>query len=188
MREYNTVSILLKFGHIISSCIWFGTVVSIGVLLYLNHESGSSDELKAFNLGIHYLDNFLIGPSVVVSIMSGVFLCFSNNLQLFACRWVLKKWLFSLVAVAFGLIWLAPWLREMEIICRINQFMVFTIPGYYRTYYLNQVSLLLQEVMLLNLILISLLKPCAGHKNCVHCRERFAYVEVRKTKPTQIAP
>ncbi|MDR3578654.1 MAG: hypothetical protein P4L44_01685 [Oryzomonas sp.] len=175
MREYNSVSIVLKFGHIISSCVWFGAVVSIGVLLYLNHESGSSEELNAFNLGIHYLDNFLIGPSVAVSIMSGVFLCFSNNLQLFACRWVLKKWLGSLIAVAFGLIWLAPWLRQMEIICRINQFMVFTIPGYYRTYYLDHASLLVQEVMLLNLILISLLKPCAGHKNCVHCRERFAY-------------
>jgi len=178
LREYNTTSIVLKLGHIISSCIWFGAVVSIGVLLYLNHESGSTEELNAFNLGIHCLDNFLIGPSVVVSVLSGVFLCFNNNLQLFACRWVLKKWLGSLFAVEFGVIWLAPWLRQMEIICRINQYMVFTIPVYYRTYYLNHVSLLVQEIMLLYLILISLLKPCAGNKNCVHCRERFGYRKV----------
>lgn len=175
LEEYSTVSIVLKFAHIISSCIWFGTVVCIGVLLYLNHESGSTAELNAFNQGIHYLDNYLIGPSVIVSILSGVFLCFSKKLQLFACRWVIKKWLGSLIAVAFGLIWLAPWLRELEIICKINQFMVFTLPGYYRTYYLNHISLVVQEIMLLYLILISLLKPCADHKNCIHCRERFGY-------------
>ena len=175
VHKYHTVRIVLNLAHIISACLWMGAVVCIGFMLYLNHDSTSTEELLAFNRGINYLDNYMVGPAVVVCFASGVFLCMSANLRLFGCRWVMTKWVGTWAATLFGVFWLAPWLHKLEKICLQEHFTVFATPLYYRIYWLDCLNIFVQIGLLVYLMLMSIEKPCEGHKNCVSCRERFNF-------------
>jgi uncharacterized membrane protein len=175
LQKYHIIRVILNMAHIISACLWMGAVVCIGFMLYLNYDSGSTDELLAFNLGMKCLDNYMVGPSVVTCLLSGFLLCMSANLRLFACRWVATKWVGTWVAAIFGVLWLSPWLVKLEKLCLQQHFTVFASPLYYRVYWLDCLNLLVQVALLVFLLYISIDKPCSGHKNCVNCRERFSY-------------
>jgi uncharacterized membrane protein len=183
LRKYNIVRVILNMAHIISACLWMGAIVCIGFMLYLNYDSGSVDELLAFNLGMRCLDNYLVGPSVVICLVSGFFLCLSANLRLFACRWVATKWVGTWVAAIFGALWLSPWLVKLEKLCMEHRFGVFATPLYYRVYWLDCFNILVQLALMMYLLFISIEKPCLGHKNCVSCRERFNYVADEVVEP-----
>ena len=171
LQKYHYIRIILKLAHIVSACVWLGAVVCIGLMLYLNYISRSSDELLAFSLGMKCMDNYLIGPSVVICFLSGYFICLTANLRLLDCRWVATKWIGTWVAMLFGIFWLAPWLRKLEALCFKQRFIVFTSPTYYHVYWLDCFNLLAQTVLLVYLMFISVKKPCSDFRNCVGCRE-----------------
>jgi len=173
LQKYHGVRIVLNLAHIISACLWMGAVVCIGFMLYLNYDSTSTDELLAFNLGIKVLDYYMVAPSVVVCFLSGLFLCTTANLRLMGCTWVATKWIGTWVASLFGALWLSPWLHRLERLCLQHRFTVFATPAYYRIYWLDCVNILVQVGLLIYLLLLSIQKPCHGHKNCVGCREKF---------------
>jgi hypothetical protein len=175
LQKYHVARIVLNLAHIISACLWMGAVVCIGFMLYLNYDSASTEELLAFNLGIKVLDYYMVGPSVIVCFITGLLLCMGANLRLFGCRWVMTKWVGTWVASLFGALWLSPWLHRLEKICLQQHFTVFASPVYYRIYWLDCCNILVQIGLLVYLMLMSIEKPCEGHKNCVNCRERFSY-------------
>ncbi len=172
LPEFHRVRLLLKYLHIISSCLWVGAGFSVMVLLYLSRLAGNGDSLCAYNVGIRYLDNSLIIPSAALSFMSGLALCMVANLRLVSCRWVVTKWTVTLAAMLFGALCLAPWMKELSALSKVLGLTAFADTGYFRTYYLDAVFGALQTIVLLYLMLISVLKPCSGYRNCVHCRER----------------
>ena len=184
VQKYHTIRIVLNLAHIISACLWMGAVVCIGFLLYLNYDSTSTDELLAFNLGIECLDHYMVGPAVIVCFVSGLLLCMSANLRLFGCRGVMTKWVGTWVATLFGVLWLAPWLHRLEKLCVQQHFTVFATPLYYRIYWLDCLNIVVQIGLLVYLMLLSIEKPCEGHKNCVSCRERFNFAK----EPVQDLP
>ena len=172
LPEFHCVRLILKCLHIISSCLWLGAGFSVMLLLYLSRQAGSGDALSAFNNAISYLDDFLIVPSAAVSFASGVAICLVANLGLTSCRWVVTKWAITVAAVVFGALCLAPWMEKLAVLSNALGFIAFADPGYFRTYYLDVIFGALQTIVLLYLMLISVLKPCSGYRNCVHCRER----------------
>ena len=172
LPEFPRVRLILKYLHIIASCIWVGAGFSVMVLLYLSRLAGSGDALSALNAAIRHLDDFLIVPSAALSFLSGVAICLAANLGLTSCRWVVTKWTVTVAAVAFGALCLAPWMEKLAVLSSALGFFAFADPGYFRTYYLDVIFGALQTVVLLYLMLISVLKPCSGYRNCVHCRER----------------
>lgn len=171
LPEFHRIRLFLKYLHIISSCLWVGAGFSVMVLLYLSRLAGSGDALFAFNVGIQYLDNFLIIPSAALCFLSGVALCLVANLRLTSCRWVVTKWTITVAAMVFGSLCLAPWMRRLAALSDVLGFGAFADPDYFRTYYVDVIFGVLQTIVLLYLMLISVFKPCTGYRNCVHCRE-----------------
>jgi uncharacterized membrane protein len=185
LKKYHIVRVVLNLTHMISACLWLGAVVCIGLMLYLNYDSSSTDELLAYNLGIRCLDYYMVGPSVIVCFLSGLFLCMSANLRLMGCRWVATKWIGTWVASLFGALWLSPWLHQLEKLCLQHRFTVFATPRYYQLYWLDCANIMVQVGLLIYLLLLSIQKPCEGYKNCVNCRERFGFRNELVPEPVQ---
>lgn len=173
LPKYRRLRVLLKYLHIIASCIWLGAGFSVMVLLFLNRRATTADQLFALNSGIKYLDDYLIIPAAGGSLLSGFVICVIANLGVTTCRWVVTKWTITLAASLFGAVCLAPWMKRLTALCSGSSSAVFSDPNYWRAYHLDVAFGTLQTAVLLYLMLISVLKPCNAYHNCVHCRERF---------------
>jgi uncharacterized membrane protein len=173
LPKYHRLRILLKYLHIIASCVWLGAGFSVMVLLVLNRRATTADQLFALNFGIKYLDDYLIVPAAAGCLLSGFVICVIANLGVTSCRWVVTKWTITLAAALFGAVCLAPWMKRLAALCNGSSPAVFIDPRYWRAYHLDVAFGTLQTAVLLYLMLISVLKPCNTYHNCVHCRERF---------------
>lgn len=183
LSRYHRLRILLKYLHIISSCLWLGAGFSVMVLLFLNRRATSADQLYALNFGIKSLDDYLIVPAAGACLLSGFVICIIANLGVTSCRWVVTKWTITLAAALFGAVCLAPWMKRLTALCSGGEPAVFIDPLYWQAYYLDVAFGAVQTGVLLYLMMISVLKPCNAYHNCVHCREAAAEGFPHKAEP-----
>lgn len=149
----------LKCAHIFSVCVWIGGGLAVLVLLYNDKQSSNGDELFAYNNAIKSIDDCLIKPSAIGTLVSGVLICILTNWGLTRHRWIMAKWTLTLAAIAFGALFLGPWLKDLSTITGMDPLGAFFDSGYLRTYRLGVVFGLAQTAMLLFLVLISIVKP-----------------------------
>jgi hypothetical protein len=162
-----------KCLHIVTACLWLGGGASVLLLLALDSGTRNGDELFAFNQAIRAIDAWLIVPSAALNAGSGLALCRRNRLGIISCRWVVTKWVVTLAAILFGAVCLGPWLLSLSRLAGLNRLAVFDNFVYYRTYHLGTIAGALQAIVLLYLVVMSVLKPCAvTGGNCTLCREK----------------
>lgn len=151
--------LLLKYIHTFSAMMWIGGAQAILILLYKDRLASNGDELFAVNDAIRSLDNWLIGPGVAGSIISGAVISLTTPWGFFRHRWVLVKWVVTVVATLFGIAFLGPWLQNLSEITGLNRLAVFDNLAYIQTYRLGVIFGVAQMVVLLFLVLISIFKP-----------------------------
>ncbi|BDV44703.1 hypothetical protein GURASL_36260 [Geotalea uraniireducens] len=154
--------LLLKYLHTFSAMMWIGGAQAILILLYKDRQAANGDELFAVNDAIRSLDNWLIGPGVIGSIVSGGLICLTTNWGFFRHRWVVVKWVVTAVATAFGVFFLGPWLEALSALTGLNRLAVFDNGAYVQTYRLGVAFGIAQTVVLLLLVLLSIVKPDFG--------------------------
>lgn len=154
--------LLLKYLHTFSAMMWIGGAQAILILLYKDRQAANGDELFAVNDAIRSLDNWLIGPGVVGSIVSGGLICLTTNWGFCRHRWVVVKWTVTVVATAFGIFFLGPWLEALSALTGLNRLAVFDNGAYVQTYRLGAAFGIAQTVVLLLLVLLSIVKPDFG--------------------------
>lgn len=151
--------LLLKYIHTFSAMMWIGGAQAILILLYKDRLATNGDELFAVNDAIRSLDNWLIGPGVAGSVMSGALISLTTHWGFFRHRWVAVKWVVTLVATFFGIVFLGPWLQELSEIAGLNRLAAFDNLAYVQTYRLGVAFGVAQMVVLLFLVLIPIFKP-----------------------------
>ncbi|RNC71811.1 MAG: DUF2269 family protein [Desulfuromonadales bacterium] len=150
---------LLKYLHTFSAMMWIGGAQAILILLYKDRHAANGDELFAFNDAIRALDNWLIAPGVVGSIVSGGLICLCTNWGFLRHRWVVVKWAVTVVATLFGIAFLGPWLQDLAELSGLNRLAVFDSWAYAQTYRLGVAFGIAQTVVLLALVFVSIVKP-----------------------------
>ena len=69
---------LLSF-HIGFAALWTGTVLSMFLLSFRNMNSDNVDILYALNSAINLLDDYLVIPSAIGSVLTATLLCWVTN-------------------------------------------------------------------------------------------------------------
>lgn len=145
--------------HIASGGVWFGTALC-SVALALSFRSLNDREgLYGINIARNLLGEFVIIPSAILSILTGVLLCAFTNWGFFKHFWVMVKQLVTLLLIVIGSVWLGPWTKEMTTISAAMR-----SHSWQNSHYLslqNAVILggALQTLALLLIIAISTIKP-----------------------------
>ncbi len=154
--------LFIKCLHIFSVCVWIGGGFAVLVLLYNDRQTSNGDELFAYNNAIKSIDDFLIKPAAIGTLASGTLLCLLTKWGLTRHRWIIAKWVGTLAAMVFGVVFLGPWLKALSTINGMDRLAVFDDNWYFRTYHLGVVFGLMQTALLLILVLISIVKPSLG--------------------------
>lgn len=68
----------LLSSDIVFAALWTGTVLSMTLIAFNNRNAPKGDELHALNAVINLLDDFVVIPSAIGSVLTATFLPMSN--------------------------------------------------------------------------------------------------------------
>ena len=153
---------LLTF-HVFFASVWVGTAISMNLIILLKATPPSWEELYIFILSVKLLDDFLIIPSTIGILVTGLLISMTTKWGFFKFNWVKAKWMITAALIISGVFWLFPWLNNMATISNAQNQMLLQESNYmyYRTMLLIFGSI--QILALVNMILLSMFKP--GNKN-----------------------
>lgn len=149
----------LLSSHIAFGSLWTGTVLSMALVALRNRNTLNDEALYALNSIINVLDDFVVIPSAIGSVLTATLLCWVTNYGFVKFYWVIVKWILTIALIIFGTFWLYPWseaatsisdtqgLRAFE-----NQLYMFDTKGVL-------IGCIVQVLFLFIVIGISVLKP-----------------------------
>lgn len=149
----------LLSAHIGFAGLWTGTVLSMFLLSLRNTNSNKADILYALNSAINLLDDYIVIPSAIGSVITATFLCWLTNYGFAKFYWVIAKWILTTGLIIFGTFWLFPWGNVAEEISSREGLGALRNPVYLFDAKGVLIGGLIQVLLLFFIITISVLKP-----------------------------
>ncbi|MGG6270711.1 hypothetical protein ACQ4M3_39330 [Leptolyngbya sp. AN03gr2] len=145
--------------HIGFATLWTGAVLSMFLIAFRNKGTANADILFALNSVINLLDDFVVIPSAIGSVITATLLCWQTNFGFFKFYWVITKWVLSTALIIFGTFWLFPWANEATAISSSEGLRSLQNPIYSFDAVGVLLGTLIQVLFLFVIITISVLKP-----------------------------
>ncbi|MEM7726574.1 MAG: hypothetical protein AAF208_09405 [Cyanobacteria bacterium P01_A01_bin.45] len=145
--------------HVVFAGTWFGTALCMIAISLMKSDIASGDELYALNAVMKMLDDFVIIPSAILSLLSGTLLCWLTIWGFFKHYWVVAKWVATVTLIVTGTIWLGPWTNAMTSISAEQRLLALENPLYVFDGQAVLIGAIAQTSSLLVVIIISFLKP-----------------------------
>ncbi|MBW4694248.1 MAG: hypothetical protein KME27_21090 [Lyngbya sp. HA4199-MV5] len=145
--------------HIGFAALWTGTVLSMFLIALRNKDTTNADILFALNSAINLLDDLIVIPAAIGSVVTATILCWQTNYGFFKFYWVITKWILTTGLMIFGTFWLFPWGNAAEDIALSQGLNAFKNPIYLFDARGVLIGSLIQIFFLLVIIAISTLKP-----------------------------
>ncbi|MBW4646372.1 MAG: hypothetical protein KME23_25840 [Goleter apudmare HA4340-LM2] len=149
----------LLAAHVSFAALWTGTVFSMFLLALSNQDSNNADVRHTLHSAINLLDDYVVIPAAIGSVLTATFLCWLTNYGFMKFWWVITKWFLTISLIVFGTFWLYPWSVTAESIVKTKGLIALAD----RVYVLDAKGVLIggavQTVFLLFIIAISVIKP-----------------------------
>lgn len=149
----------LLSAHISFAALWTGAVMSMFLLSLRNTKSVDADVLNALYSAINLLDDWIVIPSAIGSVVTATFLCWMTNYGFTKFYWVITKWILTTGLVVFGTFWLFPWGNAAEKLSGQEGLQVLSNPIYRFDAQGVLFGTVIQVFTLTVIIGISVLKP-----------------------------
>jgi hypothetical protein len=148
----------LKSIHLTLSVIWLGGAICMHVLRWAWRPSGSGD-LYAVDHTIVLLDHWIMIPSSLGALLTGLLESWLTTWGFFKYRWVTLKWIATAAIMLYGPFFQAQWAKKMVAISQMDGLLALQNPVYLQYRLLYTVSGVVMITLLAILPIISVLKP-----------------------------
>jgi hypothetical protein len=155
LRQKNWV---LSF-HIGFAALWTGTVLSMFLIALRNDRTANADILFALSGVVNLLDDFIVIPAAIGSVVTATILCWQTNYGFFKFYWVITKWVLTTGLIMVGTFWLSPWGIMAEAIAQSEGLGAFNNSVYRFDAKGVLIGAAIQVSLLFGIIVISTLKP-----------------------------
>lgn len=145
--------------HVGFAALWTGTVLSMFLIVLKNNHTTNADILFALNSVINLLDDFIVIPAAIGSVITATILCWQTNYGFFKFYWVITKWILTIGLIIFGTFWLFPWSNTVQAIAQSEGLGAFNNSIYKFDTKGILIGGIVQIVLLFVIIVISTLKP-----------------------------
>jgi len=144
--------------HVFFTSVWLGVAISMNLIMLLNGNPPTGEKTYVLNLSIKSLDDFLILPSVIGTVMTGLLISLMTEWRFFKYHWVTVKWIATFALLISGTFWLLPWLNSLIAISHVHPLID---RGSHYTYYRVMFIIMgnFQSIILTLMVLISVFKP-----------------------------
>lgn len=137
--------------------MWVTGVLAMGVLFLLKPQSG--DELYMMLDIILFIDWVFVIPGALLSVIVGIIYGLFTNWGFFKHRWILIKWIISVVVIMVGTFYFSPNLEQALEIADQTRDSALTDPVVTFNIKRATISAFLQGSALIFLVIISVFKP-----------------------------
>ncbi|MBC9784329.1 hypothetical protein H1S01_07370 [Heliobacterium chlorum] len=148
----------LKSFHIFVSGVWVGAGICMIMISYFGRPA-NGDELYATNAAAKLIDDFVVIPAAISSLLTGLVYSVFTKWGFFKHRWVTVKWVVTVFSILFGTFFLGPWLNDATSIAASERWMALNNPIYVHSITMNRYFGTMQVASLIFLVFISVIKP-----------------------------
>ena len=148
----------LKVFHIFLGGTWAGGAAALFALhcLFIP-ESGP--ELYTRNMALIYVDGFIVMPSAVGCLLTGLIYSQFTRWGYLKYYWIIAKTVVNTIFIIFGIFWVIPWLRSMaETSLKLRGYQLVD-PTYDLSMYIHMIMAASQAVLVFIIIVFSVFKP-----------------------------
>jgi hypothetical protein len=149
----------LVSAHVASGGLWFGAAICMVAISITHQTSSSGDELYAAREILKLLDDFVVIPSAILSLLTGGLLSWLTIWGFAKFYWVIAKWIATVVLIVAGTLWLGPWVNATTAISETERLTALTNSLFIFDAKAAAIGGAIQTVCLLIIITISVLKP-----------------------------
>lgn len=111
MKKFNAQQTrILKIVHILFFVMWIGGGLTLISVMLLALPSVPDDIYMKFR-SMQVIDDFIIIPGALGSLATGLFYGIWTNWGFFRHKWLIVKWILTVVQILFGTFALGPWLN-----------------------------------------------------------------------------
>ncbi|PKN61278.1 MAG: hypothetical protein CVU57_30215 [Deltaproteobacteria bacterium HGW-Deltaproteobacteria-15] len=148
----------LKVFHLFFACLWVGGAVTLcSKQFFVNPADGG--ELYGILWTLRYVDDWIIIPGAMGSLLTGLLYSLKTNWGWFKHRWVTVKWVINLYGVIFGTFWLGPWLNSLPPIAKTQGIQALSDPVFAHNRTMLLVFGTFQAATCVFAVFVSVLKP-----------------------------
>lgn len=148
----------LKAIHIYLGGIWGGGAASLFALHCL-YFPDTGPELYARNLALIYVDTFIIIPSAIGVLLTGLLYAQFTKWGYLKYYWIIVKWLSTLAFVLVGFFWIVPWLNRLKETSMIFRDQITVDPSFSAPMYSHIAMAATQALLVLFIVIVSVFKP-----------------------------
>jgi uncharacterized membrane protein len=149
----------LLSAHVISAGLWLGTVFSLVAIAIVKRNTVNGDELYAINSVLKFMDDWVVIPTAVLSLVTGGLLSWLTIWGFTKHYWVIVKWVATVALIVTGTSWLGPWLNAMTAISATERLRALQNPLYVFDQRGVMIGGAVQAACLLGIVAISVIKP-----------------------------
>jgi hypothetical protein len=150
----------LKSIHLILSVVWLGGAICMHALRFAWKPSSAGD-LYFVDHTIVLLDHWIMIPSSLGALLTGLLESWLTTWGFFKFRWVTLKWIVTTAIMLYGPFFQAQWAKKMEAISQVEGLLALHNPVYLQLRLLYHFSGMVMITLLVLLPIISVLKPWA---------------------------
>ncbi|WP_347490771.1 DUF2269 family protein [Desulfoscipio sp. XC116] len=149
----------LKSFHILFCCAWVGAALSIVLLGLVKGHVPNGDELYAVNASIKLVDDYIIIPAALGSLITGLLICWLTNWGFFKHKWIIVKLVMTVGQILFGTFFLGKWTNGAAAITDMERALSLQNQTYLYFREMSSYFGSAQAFLLIVLVFISVFKP-----------------------------
>ncbi len=150
--------------HIATGSLWFGTAMCSAALALSFRQLRDGDVIHGINVARSLMGEYIIVPSAILTVVTGVLLCSFTNWGFFKHYWLITKQLVTLISIVVGSVWLGPMTKDMTVISEAARSQALQNSHYLSIQSTTAFGGVLQTLALLVIIVISTVKPWGRRK------------------------
>lgn len=148
---------VLKTCHLVFVMMWVVGVMAMAVINLIEAQSG--DELYMSLFVNRFIDDALVIPGAILTVITAIIYGVSSNWGFFKHRWITVKWIVSVVVIIVGTFYFSPKLdRCIEIADQLRD-AAFSNPELISNSQISLYGSFAQAGILIVLVVISVFKP-----------------------------
>jgi uncharacterized membrane protein len=157
-----------KGFHLIAVSCWVGGAFALILLYFLKDGVSNGDILYGINQSIHHVDmTVVVIPGALGCLITGLVYSACSNWGFIKHKWLIFKWIVTILAILFGTFFLGPWeTKVMEISGKLG-IVALRDQEYLYNEKMNLIFGCLQCLLLMLTIFVSIFKPWKTKKSKV---------------------
>ena len=149
----------LRAFHIFFMGAWIGVGISETIIPFFTGNASNGGELYAYYASVNVLDDFIIVPCAIGTLITGLLLAWQTAWGFFKHGWVIYAEAATIVAILLGVIWLGPAIDTLVAISEVEGLSALQNPEYVSAWNIGAILGIVWLLLLISAVFISVLKP-----------------------------